>query len=243
MPIGRITPNWADQKSQNSSRESAHSEEAKIMKLYTFDPAPNPQRLKMFMDFKGIDIDTQQVNFPEGEQRTDAYKALVPSGTVPALILDNAQVLTSVFAITQYLEAIHPQKPLLGESNEERAVVLDWNHRLFNDVFRPTGDALRNSNPAFAGRALPGTLDTQQIPELADRGKAQLLHALETLNRELGTRPFVAGDAFTMADIDLLAVIKFAGWAAKIAPDESQKDLHAWHARAASAFEEGCASG
>ena len=62
------------------------------MKLYTFDPAPNPQRLKMFMDFKGIDIDTQQVNFPEGEQRTDAYKALVPSGTVPALILDNAQV-------------------------------------------------------------------------------------------------------------------------------------------------------
>ena len=143
------------------------------MKLYTFDPAPNPQRLKMFMDFKGIDIDTQQVNFPEGEQRTDAYKALVPSGTVPALILDNAQVLTSVFAITQYLEAIHPQKPLLGESHEERAVVLDWNHRLFNDVFRPTGDALRNSNPAFAGRALPGTLDTQQIPELADRGKAQ----------------------------------------------------------------------
>ena len=213
------------------------------MKLYTFDPAPNPQRLKMFMDFKGIDIDTQQVNFPEGEQRTDAYKALVPSGTVPALILDNGQVLTSVFAITQYLEAIHPQKPLLGESNEERAVVLDWNHRLFNDVFRPTGDALRNSNPAFAGRALPGTLDTQQIPELADRGKAQLLHALDTLNRELGTRPFVAGDAFTMADIDLLAVIKFAGWAAKIAPDESQKDLHAWHARAASAFEEGCASG
>jgi glutathione S-transferase len=243
MPIGRITPNWADQKSQNSSRESAHSEEAKIMKLYTFDPAPNPQRLKMFMDFKGIDIDTQQVNFPEGEQRTDAYKALVPSGTVPALILDNAQVLTSVFAITQYLEAIHPQKPLLGESNEERAVVLDWNHRLFNDVFRPTGDALRNSNPAFAGRALPGTLDTQQIPELADRGKAQLLHAFETLNRELGTRPFVAGDAFTMADIDLLAVIKFAGWAAKIVPDESEKDLHAWQARAASAFEEGCASG
>ena len=49
------------------------------MKLYTFDPAPNPQCLKMFMDFKGIDIDTQQVNFPEGEQRTDTYKALVPS--------------------------------------------------------------------------------------------------------------------------------------------------------------------
>lgn len=51
------------------------------MKLYTFDPAPNPQRLKMFIDYKGIEIDTAQVNFQEGEQRTDAYKAVVP--TVP----------------------------------------------------------------------------------------------------------------------------------------------------------------
>ena len=45
------------------------------MKLYTFDPAPNPQRLKMFIDYKGIELDATQVNFQEGEQRTDAYKA------------------------------------------------------------------------------------------------------------------------------------------------------------------------
>ena len=210
------------------------------MKLYTFDPAPNPQRLKMFLDYKGIEIDTHQVNFPEGEQRSDAYKAIIPTGTVPALVLDDGRVLSSVFAITQYLEAVHPEKPLLGETNEERAVVLDWNHRLFNDVFRPTGDAFRNSNPAFAGRALPGTLDTEQIPELAERGRAQLNHAFETLNNELATRPFVAGDAFTMADIDLLAVIKFAGWAAKMAPDENHTAVNDWLARAQASFDEGC---
>ena len=28
------------------------------MKLYTYDPAPNPKRLQMFIDYKGIDIDT-----------------------------------------------------------------------------------------------------------------------------------------------------------------------------------------
>ena len=50
------------------------------MKLYTFDPAPNPQRLKMFIDYKGIELDATQVNFQEGEQRTDAYKAVVPTG-------------------------------------------------------------------------------------------------------------------------------------------------------------------
>jgi len=212
------------------------------MKLYTYDPAPNPQRLKMFMDYKGIEIDTHQVNFPEGEQRSDDYKAVIPAGTVPALVLDDGRVLSSVFAITQYLEAVHPQKPLLGETNEERAVVLDWNHRLFNEVFRPTGDAFRNSNPAFAGRALPGTLDTEQIPALAERGRAQLDHAFEKINGELTARRFVAGDSFTMADIDLLAGIKFAGWAAKMVPDDNHKALHDWHARAKSSLESACSN-
>ena len=202
------------------------------MKLYTFDPAPNPQRLKMFMDYKGIEIDTAQINFQEGEQRTDAYKAVVPTGTVPALVLDSGRVLSSVFAITQYLEALHPDRPLLGTSNEERALILDWNHRIFTDVFKAIGDLLRNSNPAFAGRALPGTLDTEQIPALAERGRSQLLHALTIMNHELSSRNYVAGDSFSMADIDLLASLQFAGWAGKVKPDESLTALIDWRQRA-----------
>ena len=148
------------------------------MKLYTFDPAPNPQRLKMFIDYKGIELDTAQVNFQEGEQRTDAYKAVVPTGTVPALVLDSERVLSSVFAITQYLEALHSDRPLLGTSDEERALILDWNHRISTDIFKAIADLFRNTNPAFESRALPGTLDTEQIPALAERGRSQLLHAL-----------------------------------------------------------------
>jgi glutathione S-transferase len=206
------------------------------MKLYTFDPAPNPQRLKIFIDYKGIELDTAQVNFQEGEQRTDAYKAIVPTGTVPALVLDSGRVLSSVFAITQYLEALYPDRPLLGTSDEERALILDWNHRLFNDVFKPIGDLFRNTNPAFAGRALPGTLDTDQIPELAERGRSQLLHTLAILNGELTSRDYVAGDSFSMADIDLLASLHFAGWAAKLQPDESLTALTEWRQRAQAAL-------
>ena len=207
------------------------------MKLYTFDPAPNPQRLKMFMDYKGIEMDTAQINFQEGEQRTDAYKAVVPTGTVPALVLDSGRVLSSVFAITQYLEALHPDRPLLGTSNEERALILDWNHRIFTDVFKAIGDLLRNSNPAFAGRALPGTLDTEQIPALAERGRSQLLHALTIMNDELSSRNYVAGDSFSMADIDLLASLQFAGWAGKVKPDESLTALIDWRQRAQAALD------
>ena len=206
------------------------------MKLYTFDPAPNPQRLKMFIGYKGIKLDTAQVNFQEGEQRTDAYKAIVPAGTVPALVLDSGRVLSSVFAITQYLEALNPDRSLLGTSDEERALILDWNHRIFTDVFKAIADLLRNTNPAFAGRALPGTLDTEQIPALAERGRSQLLHALTIMNDELASRDFVAGDSFSMADIDLLASLQFAGWAAKIQPDESLIALSDWRQRAQAAL-------
>ena len=206
------------------------------MKLYTFDPAPNPQRLKMFIDYKGIELDARQVNFPEGEQRTDAYKAVVPTGTVPALVLDSGRVLSSVFAITQYLEALHPDRPLLGTSDEERALILDWNHRISTDVFKAIADLFRNTNPAFEGRALPGTLDTEQIPALAERGRSQLLHALTIINDELTSRDFVAGDSFSMADIDLLVSLHFAGWAAKVQPDESLTALSDWRQRAQAAL-------
>ena len=38
------------------------------MKLYTYDPAPNPRRLQLFMNYKGIDIETTPVDLASGEQ-------------------------------------------------------------------------------------------------------------------------------------------------------------------------------
>lgn len=64
------------------------------MHLYTFDPAPNPARLTMFMDYKGIAIDTTQIDLGKEEQLGPAYRAIVPEATVPALVLDDGTVLS-----------------------------------------------------------------------------------------------------------------------------------------------------
>ena len=48
------------------------------MKLYTFDPAPNPARLGMFMQYKGITLDTVQIDLGAEEQLSEAYLAIVP---------------------------------------------------------------------------------------------------------------------------------------------------------------------
>ncbi len=60
---------------------------------------------------------------------------------------------------------------------------------------------------------------------------------LEMINSELSHRPFIAGQQLSFADIDLLAVLTFAKWAAKTEPRDDMTDLHAWRQRASEALQ------
>ena len=46
------------------------------MKLYTYDPAPSPQRVALFMKYKGIEIETEQVDMMQGAQRSEEFTAI-----------------------------------------------------------------------------------------------------------------------------------------------------------------------
>ena len=206
------------------------------MKLYTFDGAPNPARLAMFMQYKGITLDTTQVNLGNQEQLGDAYRAIVPEATVPALVLDDGSVLCAVIAIAHYLESQFPDSPLLGQSAEERAQVLNWNHRLFSEIFAAAADAFRNGHPNYVDRALPGPANVAQLPELVERGRARLTAGFAMANERLANSAFLAGENFSFADIDLLAAIDFAKWGARLSPDESLAHLHRWRGEAKAAL-------
>ena len=93
------------------------------MKVYAYDAAPNPQRLALFLKLKGVEIETQQVDLGNGEQHTDEYRHINPSGTVPALVLDDGSILTQSLAICEYLEEIYPQPALLPADASGRARV------------------------------------------------------------------------------------------------------------------------
>ena len=205
------------------------------MKLYTYDSAPNPARLKMFIEYKGLDIDTQQIDMAKMEQHSPEYLAIVPEATIPVLVLDDGCRITEVVAIARYLESIYPDRPLLGKTPLEQAMVLNWNHRLFHSVFMACAEAFRNTHPAFKNRGLPGTKPVAQIPELAERGRERLKHGLEIIDSELANRDFLAGADFSFADIDLLALLSFAKWAAKVEPDASLVNLAQWRNRAEAA--------
>ena len=198
------------------------------MKLYTYDPAPNPRRLTLFMQYKGIELDTQQVDLGAAEQLGDEYRKINPECSVPALVLDDGTVLTEVIGICTYLEALYPDKPLLGTTAKEKALVISWDHHVFAAVFSAIAGMLRNRSKAFENRALPGPLDVPQIPELIERGKLQLSHIMPKLNKELADRPWLAGDKFSFADIDLMVAVDFMAWVKQTIPEDCTH-LRAWY--------------
>jgi glutathione S-transferase len=201
------------------------------MKLYTYDPAPNPRRVALFLKCKGIALDTQQVDLMTGEQLGDAYRSINPACTVPALVLDDGTVLSEVIAIYTYLEQLHPTPPLMGSSALERAQVIGWCHHLFAGLMMAIAGVLRNKSKSFQNRGLPGPLDTPQIPELVQRGLLQVRHILPRLDEHLAASAWVAGDNFTVADIDLLVAIDFLAWIKEPVPERCTH-LKAWYQRA-----------
>jgi glutathione S-transferase len=198
------------------------------MKLYDYQLAPNPRRVRVFLAEKGIVVPTVQVDLRAGGQFTPEFRAVNPECTVPVLEFDDGRRLTEVIAICLYFELAHPEPVLMGVGAEERAIVADWHHRIERQGFWAIGDAFRNSAPGLKGRALPGPDDYEQIPALSERGRARAGRFFEMLDRQLEGRQFVTSDRYTIADIMALVTVDFAA-RINLAIPEGCTYLRRWH--------------
>jgi glutathione S-transferase len=199
------------------------------LKFYDCATAPSPRRVRIFLAEKGLTVPTVQVDLRNGEQFTPAFRALNPACTVPVLELDNGATITDILSICRYFEELYPDPPLMGQSSEERAVIGSWLWRIEWDGFYGAMDAFRNSTPGFKGRALPGLERYEQIPALAERGRARVQHFFAWIDTRLADNEFICGPKFTIADISGMVAIDFAGWA-KLKPPEHMAHLRRWYA-------------
>lgn len=203
------------------------------MKFYDCRTAPSPRRVRIFLAEKAVEIPTAQIDLRHSEQFSPAYRAINPQCVVPYLVLEDGTGIGEAAAICRYLEEIYPNPPLLGVDAADRGVVAMWDHRMEAEGFMAVGEAFRNSTPGFKGRALAGAQGYEQIPALADRGKARTRAFFAELDRRLADSEFIAGSRYTVADITALVSVDFAGWM-KIAIPEDHSHLKRWH-QAASA--------
>ena len=178
--------------------------------FYDFHRAPSPRRARIVLAEKGIAHDVQSVDLAAREQLTDAFRAINPACTIPALALEDGTVLTDNAGIAAWAEAAQPDPPLLGTTPLEKAAVASWNSRIEGECFMAIAEAMRNSAPAMKDRALTGPEDYAQIPELAARGQARLGHFLDRFEAHLATTTYVAGEFFSLADITACVALDFA---------------------------------
>ena len=199
------------------------------MKFYDCATAPSPRRVRIFAAEKGISLPAVQVDLRNGEQFTDAFRAINPDCTVPVLVLDDGTTIADAVAICGYLEEIHPDPPLMGSTPQERAVVTALNRQIERDGFFAAMDAFRNIAKGLKGRALPGPHDYEQIPELAARGRVRVEYFFRAMDARLVDSEFVAGSRYTIADISTLVLTELAE-RAKLKPPDACANLRRWHA-------------
>lgn len=201
------------------------------MKFYDCATAPSPRRVRIFIAEKGLSdqIETVEVNLREQEQLGEAFRAINPYCTVPVLELDDGTCLLSTAGCCRYLEEAFPEPPLMGRTVEEKAVVADLEWRMEIDGFLAAGESLRNAAKGLKDRALTGPDNYAQIPELAERGRRRLARFMQRLDTILADRDYIAGDAFSIADITAFCTVDFAKWAKVDVPDDTA-NLQRWYA-------------
>jgi len=195
--------------------------------FYTFGMAPSPRRAEIVLLEKGLDYESVSVNLMTGEHLGDAYRAINPSCTVPALKVEDGHVLTDNAGILAYLDAKHPDKPLLGSTPMERASIATWSARTEFEGLGAVAEVLRNVAPGMKGRALTGPVNYDQIPELAARGASRLGVFWEVLNEALEGREFLASDDFSAADLVAVVTVDFSK-VIKNRPSEELTNIWRW---------------
>jgi len=199
------------------------------MILYDCSTAPSPRRARILLAEKGVAHEAVQVDLRNREQLGDAFRAINPRCTVPVLRTDEGALLTDNAGIAAYAEARWPEPPLLGTTPLEKAEVASWNARIEAEGFMAVAEALRNSAPAMADRALTGPVNFAQIPALAERGVLRAQQFIDMLDAHLAERDFIVGDRLSLADISAAVVVDFAR-VVKVKPGEQHAHLLRWRA-------------
>jgi glutathione S-transferase len=159
----------------------------------------------MFLAEKGVrDIEIVTLNRQEGEHRTEEFKKKSPLSQIPTLELGDGRTLTESRAICSYIEALHPEPNLMGRDAFERAFVEMWDRRMELLFSMPLMMWVRHGNPVLAA------VERNQNAEVASYNQGQAMRMAKWLDSELATRPWIAGDHFTIADITACCGVDFA---------------------------------
>lgn len=89
-----------------------------MLKVYSISPSLYAAKLRILLRHKGLEWTE---HLPPGGYGSEAYKEIVPTGNIPALV-DGDLLLGDTEAISEYLNEKHPDPPMLPHELEDRAL-------------------------------------------------------------------------------------------------------------------------
>jgi glutathione S-transferase len=183
------------------------------MKIYDREGTPNAARIRIVLAEKGLEdqIEFVSVDLIRAEQKQPAFLAMNPIGKIPVLELDDGTVISESTAITEYLDNLDGNPTLTGKTPREKGLIHMMQRRVEMMVLEAIDDYFHYGTPGLGKALRPWRMpDWSGAKEWGERRGAQAVQNMPYFNDILAKKPFVAGDAFSMADISLWAALAFA---------------------------------
>jgi glutathione S-transferase len=165
----------------------------------------------------GIDLKLQKVDTKTKTMKIDGdFWSINPKGYVPALELDNGEILTEVPAIVQYLADLKPKSRLAPQNGT-------WERTRLQEMLGYINSEIHKTfSPLW---------DTKVSADLRKERTEYLHRRYALLDKQLAGKKFLFGDEFTVADAYLFVV---TGWAKSTKVDLSEfANLQAFQKRVA----------
>ena len=174
------------------------------MKLY-YSPGACSQAPHILLHELGLSHDSAKVDLREHKLEDGSdYHKLNPKGAVPALELDNGEVLTENAVILQYLgdrSGLGAVLPAIG--NFRRYRVLEWVNFITTELHKRFSFLFSNASD-----------------ETKSFVTEQLIKKLDWIDERLGTGPFLFGDDLTLPDTYLFVMTRWT--------DKVLRELERW---------------
>ena len=146
----------------------------------------------------GVKIELVKVDRQTGRTADGLdFKEVNPKGFVPALKLDNGEVLTENVAVLQYVGDRNPTAKLAPPAGTmERYRLIEWLAFIGSEVHKSFTPLFRKDAPE----------DVKQY------ARTNLASSLDYLQRVMANRNFLLGEQFTVADAYLFTVLRWGAY-------------------------------
>ena len=175
--------------------------------IYDWHTGPYPARVRIALGELGLQSQVRFVSIDlwKGEHKTPAFLAKNYSGTLPVLELDDGVLIAECTAITQYLDALSGRPILTGRTPVEQGVIHMMSKRAEIELLDAVSVYFHHATPG-----LGPDVELYQNEEWGLRQRDKAVRGMRYFDRVLQQQPFIAGTAFSMADITVIGGLIFA---------------------------------